>query len=109
MQSDARKAHMRSFLFWIPVDVVGSWWWSMVSATAAWLLMENGGRQCLAPYPPWESSPLTLPSGFRWMWVPSAPSSDQRTTETNMNRPPRIVTAIFGPQNPVYTFGSAGS
>ena len=37
MQSEARKAHIRSFLFGMPVDVVGSWWWSIV---AAWLLMK---------------------------------------------------------------------
>src|SRR5450432_1285704 len=41
MQSDARKAHMRSFLLGMPVVVLGSWWWSMVPA-AALLLMERG-------------------------------------------------------------------
>jgi len=30
MQSEARNAHMRSFLFGMPVEVLGSWWWSMV-------------------------------------------------------------------------------
>ena len=41
MQSEARKAHMRSFLFGMPVDVVGSMWWSRVPAAAV-LLMEMG-------------------------------------------------------------------
>jgi hypothetical protein len=43
MQSDARNAHMRSFLFGMPVEVDGSWWWSMVPA---WLLIgkKGGGK-----------------------------------------------------------------
>src|SRR5580698_9449675 len=46
MQSDARKAHMRSFLFGMPVVVDGSWWWSMAPAAAV-LLMEMGGVSCV--------------------------------------------------------------
>src|SRR5580698_11433310 len=41
MQSEARKAHMSSFLFGMPVEVVGSWWWSMAPVAA--VLMEMGG------------------------------------------------------------------
>src|ERR1017187_4082984 len=72
MQSDARNAHMRIFLFGIPVEVVGSKWWSMVAAGAS-LLMEIGvvcvpAAQCPAAYPPRASSPFTLPSSLRWMW-----------------------------------------
>jgi len=41
MQSEARNAHIRSFLFGMPVTVVESWWWSMVHAAAV-LLIEMG-------------------------------------------------------------------
>jgi hypothetical protein len=38
MQSEARKAHMRTFLFGMPVEVVGSKWWSMVPVAASLLM-----------------------------------------------------------------------
>src|SRR5580698_3422803 len=44
MQSDARKAHMSSFLFGMPVEVVGSWWWSMAPVAAVLMEMVAGPR-----------------------------------------------------------------